>query len=226
MTGGLCVLGQCLVRRRAGGRRPPRRPGRPAHTATPSQTTAHHAHRLHGADLDGQRHDPDGDALDDEHLADGGADADLRDGPAEQLLVARVLAVSGAALADVSGEPGRPERDDHRQDEPAQGHVGLRSPSSACATKPATSATTAKPRPQTTSTTATRSTRLAQIAVPAIITATRPGRPRDDQELGPVHVAGLPVADERQRVRPPGRTMRIWSTPIRPSRNAIAPPTR
>ena len=35
-----------------------------------------------------------------------------------------------------------------------------------------------------------------------------------------------PVSDQGKLCGPSGRTMRIWSTPIRPSLKAIAPPTR
>ena len=74
-----------------------------------------------------------------------------------------------------------------------------------------------KTEPHATSTTATRSTRLLTAAVTPMTTQ---GRQEGDQRLGHHERTAGRVCGA------PGRTARIWSTPIRPSRKARAPPTR
>ena len=67
-----------------------------------------------------------------------------------------------------------------------------------------------------------------RAARPAPSRSSRPPRSAsaDGQDAGRHHGRVTRHRTAGSVVRPPGRTSRIWSTPIRPSRKAIAPPTR
>ena len=191
-----------------------------SHSSDPGRrrpaTTARRSAR---ADLDRQRDEPQRDALDQEHLAHGDGEADLAHRAPEQRLVARVLTVArrpGGGCARRGGAPMPPPS-------PAAPTAGPRPrPPRA----PRRAATATNPRPQATSTTATRPTAPGDQR--------RHGHDdRDGRESDEQHRPDVVHRWSRHRVRTggrvcaaPGRTIRIWSTPIRPSRKAIAPPTR
>ena len=172
------------------------------HSATPGQTSDGHQHRREAGHLQRQGDEPDRHALDEEDLAHGEAEAAVARA-SRRTAGPRGVASWRWRMCHASRPP---QSADQHQQQPAPPQVAV-------ADEQRDEGDERRARsPRSTSTTETRPTRRATSAVTVIATAaTASETPRtSDHTCAPRAVVS----------GGPGRTARIWSTPMRPSRNA------